>query len=251
MKNAEPAVLRNLRRSFDRPALDGLSLSVRPGEAYALLGRNGAGKTTALRILVGADPDYEGTATILGEESRSLSLATRARIGVVMEGQALFETLTIAEHLAYASPFYPRWDHAYARTLQDRLGLDPGQRVSTLSRGSRAKVGLLLAAPYRPDLLVLDDISGGLDVATRRDLLESIVETLTEEGRSVLFSSHILTEVERVADRIGILAGGKLVAEGTPDEVRASIHPAEVPMNLEDVFLEYTRADEATKRGVR
>jgi ABC-2 type transport system ATP-binding protein len=124
--------------------------------------------------------------------------------------------------MRYCQAFYPQWDEQYAGQLLDQFQLDPAQKLKTLSQGQQAKIGLLTALAYRPELLILDEPSSGLDPVVRRDILEAIIRTVSEEGRTVLFSSHLLDEVERVADHVVMLQHGRVVLNGRTDEVRGN-----------------------------
>src|SRR5206468_9743509 len=129
--------------------------------------------------------------------------------------------MRVHEFLRYTQAFYPKWDPVYAETLREEFGLDRSARVRTLSKGQRAKLGLLAAQAHRPDLLLLDEPSSGLDPIVRRDILEAVIRTVADEGRTVFFSSHLLEEIERVSDHIAMLHQGKLVLCGPLDEIKA------------------------------
>jgi ABC-2 type transport system ATP-binding protein len=130
--------------------------------------------------------------------------------------------MRVRDLMRYTQAFYPGWDETYAEELRDAFDLDPKARVRNLSRGQRARAGLLVALAYRPDLLVLDEPSSGLDPVVRRDILGAIIRTIGEEGRTVLFSSHLLDEVERVADRVAIIHQGKIMLTASMDEIKES-----------------------------
>jgi ABC-2 type transport system ATP-binding protein len=206
-----------------RQVLRGLDFRVAPGEVFALLGRNGAGKTTALRILLGFLAPHQGQARLLGRDSRALTPADRDRIGYVAEGHRLYDEMRIGVAVAFEAATRPRFDRKVAEHALARCGLDSKQRIGFLSRGQRAQVALLLAAAGQPDLLVFDDPAMGLDVAMRRELLDVLIELLASRGCAVLFSTHILTDVERMADRVGILHGGQLVVNARLDDLRARV----------------------------
>ena len=210
-----------VERSFGgAPVLRGLSLRVRPGEIYALLGRNGAGKTTALSILLGFLTPNEGQSSILGEPSAELRPATRERIGLVLEGAPMYAWMRVDGVLAFEAGTRAGFDRAYAVDALARLGIARSKRVLQLSRGQRAQLALVLAMAGHPEVLVLDDPAMGLDVVMRREFLEAMIDLLGREGRSVLFSSHVLPDVERVADRVGILHQGRLVLDAPVDELK-------------------------------
>ena len=211
-------------RGFGRePVLRGLSFEVRPGEVYALLGRNGTGKTTAIRVLLGfLEPD-SGASEVLGCASRKLTPALRDRIGYVGEGHVLYRWMSVAEVLRFERGTRKRFDLAYAERTVQRLGLPPSQRVRQLSRGQRAQLALAVTMASRPDVLVLDDPAMGLDAVMRREFLEAMIDLVGDEGRGVLFSSHILSDVERIADRVGILSEGRLLVDATLEDLKRRV----------------------------
>jgi ABC-2 type transport system ATP-binding protein len=142
------------------------------------------------------------------------------RIGYLSEDRDLPDWMRVSELMRYTQAFFPDWDPAYAEELREAFDLDPHARIKNLSRGQRARAGLLAALAHRPQLLVLDEPSSGLDPVVRRDILGAIIRTIAEEGRTVLFSSHLLDEVERVADRVAILHQGRLVLTAPMDEIK-------------------------------
>jgi len=215
---------RSVQRSFGgRAVLRELSFEVAPGEVYALLGRNGAGKTTALRILLGLLEPQTGECRLLGETSRALSESVRERVSWVSEDHALYGWMTIEILLAYEAATRPRFELARARAWCERLALDPKQRVDRLSRGQRAQLALLTALCARPEVLVLDDPALGLDAVVRRELLGTLAEWLADAQASVLYTTHALTDVERVADRVGILHAGELILDAPLEELKRRI----------------------------
>jgi ABC-2 type transport system ATP-binding protein len=193
--------------------LDSLELRIARGTVYGFLGRNGAGKTTTLRILLGLLRPTRGRSALLGCDSQALTPEVKARVGYLAEGHHLFGWMRIGEHAEFLRAFHPTWSAEWFDATLERFGLDRKRKVSRLSRGQRAQAALALCLAPQPELLVLDDPTLGLDPVVRRDVLESVIETIQREGRTVLFSSHILADVERVADRIGILEAGVLRAD--------------------------------------
>jgi ABC-2 type transport system ATP-binding protein len=164
-----------------------------------------------------------GTSELLGHASRGLASDVRARVGLVSEDHALYRWMSVADVLDFEAGTRARFDLAKARTMRERLGLDPRAKVGTLSRGQRAQLALLAAACGEPEVLVLDDPAMGLDAVVRRDLLGVMIDLLSDTGASVLFSTHILSDVERIADRIGILHDGRLLVDATLDDVKRRV----------------------------
>jgi ABC-2 type transport system ATP-binding protein len=215
---------RDVHRHFAaQPVLRGLSFAVEPGEVFALLGRNGAGKTTALRILLGFLQPHAGEARILGLESATLAPRERERIGYVSEGHKLYLEMRVSEALAFEAGTRPRFERAAAERELERCGIPRAKRILALSRGQRAQLALILAACGVPEVLVFDDPAMGLDVVMRRELLNSLIELLAERGCAVLFSSHILTDVERIAERVGILHEGALLVDAPLAELKRRV----------------------------
>ncbi|MGQ0612594.1 MAG: ABC transporter ATP-binding protein [Planctomycetaceae bacterium] len=204
-------------------ALDALTLEVPAGCVFALLGRNGAGKTTAIKCLLGFLPPTRGRARILGHAAAALPPEARGRIGYVAEGQRLVPWMRVRELAAYQRASFPRFDAELCDAHLRRLGLPLKRRVFQLSRGMRAQLALALALAQRPELVVLDDPAMGLDAVVRREFLDVMIDLIAEEGSTVLFSSHILTDVERVADRVAILDRGVLRVDATLDELKRRV----------------------------
>lgn len=221
---SDTIVFDEVRRSFGgREILSGLSLSVRPGEVFALLGRNAAGKSTALNILLGfLEPD-SGASSVLGVASRKLDGATREKIGYVAEGHPLYVSMSVRAAIDFEAGTRKRFDRKYVEDALQRLSIRKNAFIGTLSRGQRAQLSLVFAMAGDPQVLVLDDPAMGLDVVMRREFLDAMIDLLGREGRSVLFSSHILSDVERIADRIGILHNGALVVDATMDDLKRRV----------------------------
>jgi ABC-2 type transport system ATP-binding protein len=221
---SDPIRFENVHRSFDgKPVLAGLTLTVRPGEIYALLGRNGAGKTTALGILLGFLQPMSGRSFVLGEASASLRAETRLKIGLVSEGAPMYTWMRVGRALAFEAGTRANFDRKYAEDALRRLGIPLSKLIAKLSRGQRAQLALVFAMAGDPEVLILDDPAMGLDAVMRREFLEAMIELLGREGRSVLFSSHILPDVERIADRVGILHGGRLIVDATIDDLKRRV----------------------------
>jgi len=215
---------RGLTRRFGKVhAVDGLDLSVPRGSVFGFIGRNGAGKTTTVRMLLGLLPMTQGSATVLGLDSRKESFDIKRRVGYVPETHHFYKWMTVGELTRFTSSFYPTWQEAKCSELLSRFELDPAKKIKELSKGMVAKAALTLALAHNPELLVLDEPTGGLDVMVRRDFLESIVRTIQEEGKTVFLSSHVLVDMERVADEIAIIEEGRLIKRATLDELKDKV----------------------------
>jgi ABC-2 type transport system ATP-binding protein len=212
------------RRFGPKLALNQVSLKVRPGRVFGLVGANGAGKTTLIKHLLGRLKAESGSVRVFGFDPVADPVAVLGRIGYLSENRDLPAWMRVDELIRYTQAFYPKWDMAYAEELRQQFGLADRAKIKTLSRGENAKAGLLIALAYRPELLLLDEPSSGLDPVVRRDILEAIIRTVADEGRTVLFSSHLLEEVERVADDIAMMFNGQVVLAGTLDGVKESHH---------------------------
>lgn len=222
--------LRNVSKRFGSTvALDNVSLDVPTGVVCAVLGANGAGKSTAIRTLLGLETPDQGSSEVLGMNSRSHGLEIRQRVGYVAEKPALYDWMTVAEIGWFAAGFYPTGYQATYSGYIQRFGLDPDQKIKNLSKGTRAKVALSLSLSHQPELLILDEPTSGLDPLVRREFLESMVD-VAAAGRTVLLCSHQVAEVERVADVVAILLNGKLVAFERLDELKQ--HTSEVVISL-------------------
>jgi ABC-2 type transport system ATP-binding protein len=223
MREAEALVsVANLSRTFGgKQALNDVSLVVPRGAVFGLVGENGAGKSTLIKHLLGLWRAETGSVRVFGIDPVADPPAVLSRIGYVSEQPDLPGWMHVDELLSYTQAFYPRWDETYAERLRGQFGLDPAARVKTLSKGQQTKLGLLLAEAHRPNLLILDEPSSGLDPIVRRDILETIIRTVTDEGRTVLFSSHLLDEIERVSDHLAMLHEGRLILCEPLEDVKA------------------------------
>jgi len=219
----EPVIsVTNLTRKFGaKPALNDVSLEVPRGSVFGLVGENGAGKTTFIKHILGLLRAEAGKVRVFGMDPAADPVSVLSRIGYLSEQPDLPDWMRVHEFVRYMQPFYPKWDEAYAEQLRQQFGLDQAARLRTLSKGQRAKLGLLAAQAHRPDLLLLDEPSSVLDPIVRNDILAAVIRTVSEEGRTVFFSSHLLEEIERVSDHIAMLHQGKLVLCGPLDAVKA------------------------------
>jgi ABC-2 type transport system ATP-binding protein len=217
--------VQGLTRRFRRKvALDRVSLKVTRGQVFGLVGENGAGKTTLIKLLLGMLRPNEGTVRVFGADPIADPVGVLSRIGYLSEDRDLPGWMRVDELMRYTKAFYQGWDDAYAEDLRQTMNLDAQSKVRTLSRGEKAKAGLMVALAYRPDLLLLDEPSSGLDAVVRRHILSAIIRTVADEGRTVLFSSHLLDEVERVADHVAMISGGQIVLCAPMDEIKANHH---------------------------
>jgi ABC-2 type transport system ATP-binding protein len=222
--SAEPVVaIRDVTRRFGtKIALDHVSLHVPRGTVFGLIGTNGSGKTTLIRHILGLLRAQAGSVRVLGRDPVADPVGVLSRIGYLSEENDLPGWMQIDELLRYSRAFYPSWDDAYAEELRRTFRLEPTARIRELSRGQKARAGLLVALAYRPELLVLDEPSSGLDPLVRRDILGAIVRTIADEGRTILFSSHLLDEMERVADHVAMIDDGRIVFAAAMPELHES-----------------------------
>ena len=217
--------IRGVTRRFGRKsALDGVSVAVPRGSVFGLVGPNGSGKTTLIKHVLGLLRAQTGSVRVFGRDPVRDPAGVLGRVGCLTEENDLPGWMRVDELLRYTRAFYPGWSDEYAEELRQAFALDPAAKVKNLSKGQRARAGLLIALAYRPELLVLDEPSSGLDPLVRRDILAAIIRTITEEGRTVLFSSHLLEEVERVADHVAMIHQGRIVFDAPLDEIRATHH---------------------------
>lgn len=219
--HAVVAVTRLSRTFGATKALNDVSFTVKRGTVFGLVGENGAGKSTLIKHLLGFWRAEEGSVRVFGLDPVADPPAVLGRIGYLSEQPDLPGWMRVDEVLRFTQAFYPKWDARYAEGLREQFGLDPAARVKTLSKGQHAKLGLIAAQAHRPDLLVLDEPSSGLDPIVRRDILEAIIRTVTDEGRTVIFSSHLLDEIERVSDDLAMLHRGTLRLCEPLDAVKA------------------------------
>lgn len=210
------------RHFGSKAALNDVSVFVPRGCVLGLVGENGAGKTTLIKHLLGSLKAQTGSVRVFGLDPVRDPVGVLGRAGYLSERRDLPGWMRVDQFMRYSQAFYPKWDEQYAGQLLEQFQLDPAQKLKTLSQGQQAKIGLLTALAYRPELLILDEPSSGLDPVVRRDILEAIIRTVSEEGRTVLFSSHLLDEVERVADHVVMLQGGRVVLNGRTEDVRRS-----------------------------
>jgi ABC-2 type transport system ATP-binding protein len=212
------------RRHGDRWVVRGLDFRAPRGQVTALLGRNGAGKSTSIQMLMGFLAPHSGRVSVLGQDAAKLDGEARERIGYVPEDHPHFQGLRIAEVLDFEAGTRRRFDRALAEERLGAIGLERRARVGNLSRGMRAQLSIIVALACDPELLVLDDPGLGLDPIARREVLEAVIDTLAERGTSVLFTSHVLSDVERLADRVVVLHEGRAFLDASLDSLRSGVH---------------------------
>ena len=246
---SEPAIaISKLSRRFGaNTALSAVSLTMPRGAVYGLVGANGAGKTTLIRHILGLLRAESGTVRVFGLDPVADPVGVLSRIGYLSEENDLPGWMRVDELIRYSRAFYPAWDDVYAEELREKFALDPAAKIRTLSKGQKARAGLLVALAYRPDLLVLDEPSSGLDPIVRRDILGAVIRTIADEGRTVLFSSHLLEEVETVADHVTMIREGHIVLSEPLDAIKQSHGGA----SLDEIFLERVGANATADSSVR
>jgi ABC-2 type transport system ATP-binding protein len=237
--------IEHLSRSFRGvSAVDDVSLQIPVGSIFGLVGLNGAGKTTLIRHLIGSLKAQRGRVTVLGDDPVRNPEGVLKKIGYLTEEDSLPKWMRVGEMIDFTRAIYPSWDDEYAKQLCEMFALSRRAQLRTLSKGQRARVGLLVAIAHRPELLVLDEPSSGLDPIARSDILEAIIRTISEDGRTVLFSSHLLDEVERVCDSVALMHEGGIVESLTTEQFETRYteivcrphQPWQVPPTVDGLF---------------
>jgi ABC-2 type transport system ATP-binding protein len=245
----DPAIcISCLKKTYNgQPVLDGLDWEVLPGQVIGLLGRNGSGKSTLIECLLGLRVPEGGSVRIFGEDVRNLSAA---RIGYVPQQPDQFDWLTPHQMLAYFKALYPYWNDAKVAALLERWGLDARKcatPISKLSGGEKQRLAIIRALAHDPDLLVLDEPVAAIDPAGRRDFLRELIDGVIERSTTVVFSTHILSDLERVAVELAFLKEGKIALQGTLDALMESPNrqpDGDVPassLSLEELFIAVTQ----------
>ena len=237
---ADPVIdISQLTRRFGaKDALSTVTLAFPRGSVYGLVGANGAGKTTLIKHVMGLLKAQSGSVRVFGLDPVADPVGVLSRIGYLSEEIDLPGWMTVDELLRYSRAFYPKWDDRYAEELRTMFSLEPGAQIKTLSKGQKARAGLLVALAYRPELLVLDEPSSGLDPIVRRDILGAVIRAIADEGRTVLFSSHLLNEVEEVAHHVTMIQRGRILMSAPLPDIKAS-HSG---LSLDEIFVKKVAA---------
>jgi len=235
----EPAVVRveNVSVRYDRNlVVDQVSLEVARGAVYALLGRNGAGKSSLMRCLLGLQKPTSGRVTIFGEDVWVHRARLLGRTAYVPETSDAPGALRVRDVVAFHGSMYPIWDHGAVKARLGRIGVSDAAAVSSLSKGQRALLTLALALGSKPELLVLDDPTLGLDVVARNDFFSDFIGELADRGTTVILTTHDLAGVEGIADRVGILQGARLALDEDVEQMKV-----DRGQSLEQIFTDLTR----------
>jgi ABC-2 type transport system ATP-binding protein len=211
--------IRGLTKHFSRFKLGPLDLTVPQGAVYGLIGPNGAGKTTTLDLVLGLGREDAGSIAVLGLDHRRDEVAMKRQIGYASP-EVLFNAWgKVHKLIRFVCGFYPSWDHSYCDQLLRALHIRIDERIASLSFGSRVKLGLILALAWRPKILILDEPTAGLDAVSKQQIFSELLRVVQDEKRTVVISSHSLSDLERFADHIGMIKDGKLLLEGPTSEV--------------------------------
>ena len=215
---------RNLGKTFDsKPVLNDITASVAAGSVIGVLGKNGAGKTTLLEIALGFSPTSSGSVALWGHESLTIPAPIKGRIGYVPQQDELVPVLTGTQQIALNAALHKNWDQELIARLTQEWEVPLDRRISALSGGERQKISVLLALGHRPDLLVLDEPLASLDPIARRQFLSQLLEITADQTRAVIFSSHIVSDLERVANEVWILRQGNMAWQGELDVLKESV----------------------------
>jgi ABC-2 type transport system ATP-binding protein len=214
------AVTKSFRKN---PVLRGVTMRVERGKTFAFLGRNAAGKTTTIRMLLGLLKRDDGAIRVLGLDPSTDAIELRRRVGYLAEDQTMYGWMKVGEILSFVAPFYPTWDHDLALRYVQEFELPAGTKIKHLSKGQNVRLGLVLALAHRPELVILDDPALGLDPIMRKQFNRDLITHLQGEGRTVFYSSHLLYEVEPVADEVAIVDHGQVVRQAETEVLRRDV----------------------------
>lgn len=204
-------------------AVDHLSLSVPKGSVYGLLGANGAGKTTSIRMMLSHLKPDSGDIRVLDEDPATYTEATRQRIAYISENMQIPRWMSIEDAIGFTRPLYPNWNDALCQELLKRFDLKPSKRYEESSKGQKRAICIIIAMSQNPDVLIMDEPASGLDTLARRHFLSEILKITCDENKTVLFSSHILGDIERTVDRVAILTRGRMILEGELDTLKENV----------------------------
>jgi ABC-2 type transport system ATP-binding protein len=212
--------IRGLRKSYPRFALKDIDLDIPRGYVTGLIGPNGAGKTTLIKLIMNLVRRDAGTITVLGMDNLADEVAVKSRIGFIYDEPLFYHDINLRDQARAIGPFYPGWSDARFVELADQFGLPLGRRFKALSHGTKMKFSLAIALSHEADLLIMDEPTSGLDLEFRRELLNQLTAMLQDEGKSVLFSTHITSDLERVADYVTFIRDGSIVFTLPKDDLR-------------------------------
>lgn len=217
--------IRQLTKEFEagKPVLSNINLNIERGQVVGLLGQNGTGKTTLIKCLLGLLKRSGGDCAVYGEDSWDLSAETKAKLGYVAQDFAMMPWMTVAGMANYVGAFYENWDYPYVESLIKDSGLEPDKRVGALSTGQHQKLAVIAALGHHPELLVLDEPVASLDPSARRHFLQLLVEYTEDENRTVLFSTHITSDLERIASHIVMLGKEDVIYQGELDQLKSEV----------------------------
>lgn len=203
-------------------ALNGLNLYVNEGDIFGLLGANGAGKTTTIKILLGLITPTEGEVRVFGQNPKTSREKLLQRIGYVSENTTLYQNMSVEELLRFTKGFYQSWDENLEKRYMDMFSLRKKEKISRLSKGMKSQLSLITALSFKPEILILDEPTNGLDPILRQEFIQAIIDEISKTGTTVFFSSHILSEVERVANNIAIIKSGKVSLLKELDDIKVN-----------------------------
>lgn len=216
--------MKNLSKSFGRKkVLEDFNLSLEEGKVYGLLGINGEGKTTLIRMIMGVIPPNNGEILFKNKKISFRDDSYKKEIGFIAEESIFYSWMSIKELLSFNASFYPKWNTRKVNDYMEKYSLEPKTKIRHLSRGMKLKLGLIVTLASEPELLILDDPTSGLDVPTRHDFLKEIIKELSEAGTTILFSTHIVHEIEGIIDNLGILRYGRLILDEDFHDLKNSI----------------------------
>ena len=226
--NAAAVEMKDVCRSFGSGrdvtrAVDHLTLSVPRGSVYGLLGANGAGKTTSIRMMVSHLKPDSGEVRVLGEDPARYGTETRRRIAYISENMQIPRWMSLEDAVGFCKPQYPNWNEPLYRHLVNLFDLKPNRRYEESSKGQRRAICIIIALCQEPEVLIMDEPASGLDTLARRHFLSEILKITCDENKTVLFSSHILGDIERTVDRVAIMLRGRMVLEGELDSLKETV----------------------------